>query len=227
MRNAWVAAPEPGDQPVDAPAPFRDILADRITQRLLLVALLNAAPVAVSSTLFLFFVESRLALAGWEGALLILFFLAAAAAAPLWARAARRFGAKRTLLVGMILSIAAFSVTLTLGQGDLWPFALVCLASGAALGADMTLLPAIFAARLAKVAPGSARAFGLWSFATKFTLAVAAGVVLPVLDLVGFQSGPDNTASALFALTALYALLPCVLKCVAIAVFATTPIDET
>ncbi|MEL7116633.1 MAG: MFS transporter, partial [Pseudomonadota bacterium] len=224
MRGAWeTATPLTQAEPV----PFRDILRDRVTQRLLIVALLNAAPVAVSSTLFLFYVESKLGLLGWEGALLILFFLAAAVAAPFWARLARRFGAKPVLLVAMVLSITAFSVTLTLGPGDLVPFALVCLASGAALGADMTLLPAIFAARLAKVAPGSARAFGLWSFATKFTLAVAAGVVLPALQFLGFEPGQDNDPQALAALAALYALLPIALKCVALAVFAATPIKET
>jgi GPH family glycoside/pentoside/hexuronide:cation symporter len=227
MRQGWAGAAPARDEP----APFRDILRDRITRRLLIVALLNAAPVAVSSTAFLFFVESRLVLPGWEGALLIAFFLSAAVAAPLWARAARAFGAKPVLLAGMVLSIAAFSVTLMLGPGALVPFALVCLASGAALGADMTLLPAIFAARLALVAPGSAKAFGLWSFATKFTLAVAAGVVLPALQVFGFQPGPDNiasnTAAALTALTVFYALLPCALKCVAIAVLVATPIEET
>lgn len=224
MHGGWVAAPG-GPMPGDMR--FRDILGDGITKRLLIIALLNAAPVAVSSTLFLFFVESKLQLTGWEGVLLIVFFLAAAAAAPLWARAAQRFGAKPVLLAGMVLAIIAFSVTLTLGAGDLLAFALVSMASGAALGADMTLLPAIFAARLAKVAPGSARAFGLWSFATKFTLAVAAGVALPALDLFGFQPGTTNDADALLALTLLYALLPCVLKCGAIALLIATPVDET
>ena len=68
---------------------------------------LNAAPVAVSSTLFLFFVESRLAAPGWEGPLLLLFFLSAALAAPLWGRLAEQFGAKPVLLAGMVLSIVA------------------------------------------------------------------------------------------------------------------------
>ncbi|KMW60192.1 Sugar transporter [Candidatus Rhodobacter oscarellae] len=223
MRGQW-AMPE--RRPA-VPMKFGDILADRIASRLLLVALFNAAPVAVSSTLFLFFVESRLGAIGWEGPLLVLFFLAAAIAAPLWARAAERFGAKRVLLMGMCLSVAAFGLTLGLGSGDVALFALVCLASGAALGADLTLLPALFSARLARIAPGSARAFGLWSFASKATLALAAGVVLPVLELSGFQSGAVNDAAALTALTLLYALLPCVLKTLAILVLIATPIEES
>ena len=60
------------------PSQIRDILADPIARRLLILALVNATPLAVSSTLFLFYVESRLGAPGWEGALLVLFFLAAA-----------------------------------------------------------------------------------------------------------------------------------------------------
>jgi glycoside/pentoside/hexuronide:cation symporter, GPH family len=61
---------------------FRRVLADPVSRRLLLLALINAMPVAVTSTLFLYFVESRLAAPGWEGPLLLLFFLSAAAWAP-------------------------------------------------------------------------------------------------------------------------------------------------
>ena len=113
-----------------------------------MVALANAAPVAVTSTLFLFFVESRLDAPGWEGPLLLLFFISAAGAAPVWGMIAERIGAKKALLAAMVLAIVAFSFALLLGTGDTIAFALICLASGAALGADLTLLPAIFARRM-------------------------------------------------------------------------------
>ena len=202
------------------------VLSDPVARRLLIVALVNATPVAVTSTLFLFFVESRLQAPGWDGPLLLLFFISAAAAAPLWGRAAERHGAKRVLMAGMLLSIAAFGVAVFLGAGDTILFALVCLASGAALGADMTLLPAIFAGRLARVAPEAGQGFGLWSFVTKFTLAFAAAILLPLLEASGFESGTDNPPSALLTLTLLYAALPCALKFVAVGLLATTPLKE-
>ncbi|WP_172960995.1 MFS transporter, partial [Oceaniglobus roseus] len=205
---------------------LRDILADGTARRLLLVALLNATPVAVTSTLFLFFVESRLEAAGWEGPLLLLFFLAAAASAPLWGLAARRRGAKPVLLAGMALAILSFAFALVLGPGDVLPFAAICVASGAALGADMTLLPAIFAARMARVAPGAEQAFGLWSFVSKVTLALAAVTLLPVLEAAGFRAGTDNPVAALLTLSVLYALLPCLLKLLALALLARTPVEE-
>jgi glycoside/pentoside/hexuronide:cation symporter, GPH family len=221
MRGEWSADPAPL-----AGAGFGVVLRDRIARRLLLIALLNAAPVAVTSTLFLFFVDSRLQAPGWEGLFLLLFFLSAAAAAPAWGLAATRFGARRVLLWGMGLAIASFGLATTLGPGDLWRFALICMASGAALGADLTLLAALFARRMARIAPGGGAGFGLWAFVTKATLAFAAIVLLPVLEAAGFRAGTDNSAMALTLLTVLYAGLPCVLKLAAITLLAATPMEE-
>ena len=215
-------------QGADLPAStgFGAVLRDPIARRLLLVALINAAPVAVSSTLFLFFVESRLAAPGWEGPFLLLFFLSAAAAAPYWGRIAESRGAKPVLLSGMVLSIAAFGGAILLGAGDLWAFGVICLVSGAALGADMTLLPALFATRMAVISPNAAEGFGLWSFVSKFTLALAAVSLLPLLQAGGFQPGQANHSEALWLLSLLYGAVPCTLKLLAIALLARTPIDE-
>ena len=222
MRREWVATPAAPETPG-----FGPVLSDGIARRLLLIALGNATPVAVTSTLFLFFVESRLAAPGWEGPLLLLFFLAAAASAPFWGKAAARYGAKQALLAGMALAIASFAFAALLGPGDTLAFAAICLASGAALGADLTLLPAIFARRMARIAPDAGQAFGLWSFVSKFTLAFAAVALLPLLDMAGFQAGTTNPATALTMLTVLYALVPCALKLIAIALLAATPLKES
>ncbi len=212
---------------VVAPAGFGVILRDQAARRFLVLALVNAAPVAVSSTLFLFFVEARLAAPGWEGPLLVLFFLAAALSAPLWGRLAARFAPRRVLMAGMTLSILAFGGALALGPGDLVAFSVICLASGAALGADMTLLPALFARRVAHISPEGAEAFGLWSFVGKLSLALAAVVVLPMLEGAGFVSGaPIQTPAALEMLGVLYAGLPCGLKLIALGLLAFSDMTE-
>jgi GPH family glycoside/pentoside/hexuronide:cation symporter len=226
MRGEWGRGapppPAPGLRALFAPA-----LADPLARRLLLIALLNSAPVAVTSTLFLFFVESRLAAPGAEGGLLLLFFLSAAASTPLWSRAAARWGARRVLMGGMMLAIATFLWAVTLGAGDTLAFAAICLASGAALGADMTLLPALFARRLATIAPGAeAASFGLWSFVSKLSLALAAATLLPALQAAGFVPGAENAPAALTALSLLYAALPCALKLLALALLSKTPIPD-
>jgi GPH family glycoside/pentoside/hexuronide:cation symporter len=221
MRGEWQAVS------TAAPSGLKPVLSDGLARRLLLIALVNATPVAVTSTLFLFFVESRLAAPGWEGPLLLLFFLAAAVSAPFWGRAAARYGDKTALLTGMGLAIASFAGAALLGEGDTTLFAVICVGSGIALGADMTLLPAIFANRMVKVAPDAGQAFGLWSFVSKFTLAFAAITLLPLLDATGFQTGGANSPDALAMLTILYALVPCALKLVAIALLAATSLKES
>ena len=217
MSGAWDAGA------LSEPVPVGAILADRPARALLLLALVNAAPVAVSSTLFLFFVESRLAAPGWEGALLILFFLSAAAAAPLWSRAAARVGPRRALLAAMALATFSFGWAFLLGPGDAAAFAVICVASGAATGADLTLVPALFAARMARVAPNGGQGFGLWALVSKATLAVSAAALLPALDAAGFVSGEPATGSAARALSALYAALPCALKLIAIGLVLRLP----
>lgn len=220
MRHEWGRALAP--QTVG----LRNVLADTTARRLLLIALLNATPLAVTSTLFLFFVESRLDAPGWEGPLLVLFFLSAAVSAPFWSHYAAKTNIKRVLLIGMTLAVLSFVFAAFLSAGDVLPFALICVASGAAIGADMTLLPAIFAARMASIAPSASAGFGLWSFVTKFALAFAAIALLPPLESSGFRSEGPNSPEALQMLSGLYALVPVVLKLAAMMLLIVTPIKD-
>ncbi|MCF7699291.1 MFS transporter [Loktanella sp. M215] len=223
---AVVMWPEWRGRTVAEATPIRTILSDGITRRLLLLALVNATPLAVSSTLFLFYVDGRLNAPGWEGPLLVLFFLAAALSSPGWSALARRFGAKRVLLAAMVLAVLSFGYTLRLGAGDQGAFAVVCVLSGASIGADLTLLPAMFARRMAVVSPNGGQGFGLWSLVNKLTLAFAAAVLLPLLEQAGFVSGSDSPAGALTLLTWLYAGVPCGLKLLAIALLSATTLED-
>ena len=81
---------------------------------------------------------------------------------------------------------------------------------------------------MAAISPNGGQGFGLWSLVTKFTLAFAAAVLLPVLEMSGFQSGSTtNPESALRTLTWAYALVPCLLKLVAIGLLLATPLKES
>ncbi|RYG91205.1 sugar:cation symporter [Loktanella sp. IMCC34160] len=225
---AILMAPEWADDLHHDPTPIGTILSDPLARRLLLLALINATPVAVSSTLFLFFVESRLDAPGWEGPLLVLFFLSAALSAPLWSRLAQTFGTRPVLLSAMGLAIASFGGTLLLGPGDAPVFALICVLSGATIGADLTLLPAAFARRMAAISPQGGQGFGLWSLVNKFTLAFAAVALLPLLEWSGFQAGaPAQPDAALTLLTVLYALVPSLLKLLAIGLLLATRLEDT
>lgn len=206
---------------------FKTIWADRLARRLLLLALVNATPLAVSSTLFIFFVSNRLEAPGWEGPLLVMFFLSGALAAPFWSRMAQGVGPKITLFSAMITAICAFGFAFFLGAGDHYLFAFVCVFSGATIGADLVLLPALFAKRMAAISPKGGQGFGLWSLTNKFTLAFAAIVLLPLLEASGFEAGSaTQPPEAMELLTILYALVPCALKLGAIAILAATDLNE-
>ena len=221
MRREWQGAVERAEM-----SDFRAILRDPVSRRLLIVGLANAAPVAVSASLFLFFVGDVLAAPDWAGPLLVVFFLSAAIGAPLWAWAARRMGARRALSLAMVLNILVFAPVPLLAAGDAPIFAAICLVSGLCVGADATLLPALFARRMADVAPNGAAGFGLWSFVGKFTLALAAIVLLPALDGAGFVAGGESPDAALRLLAIMYAGLPCALKLVALAVLWAGPLER-
>jgi Na+/melibiose symporter-like transporter len=180
--------------------------------RLLVLALVNSLPVAITSTLFLFFVEDRLNLPGKAGPLLILFFLSAGLSLPIWTRISHRVGPKGTLLIAMPLAIVGFVGAAFLAPGNLARFAAVCIMSGAALGADMVILPAMFSVALNRAGLEPSLAFGIWSFAGKLGLALAAFLVLPLLERSGFTPGAPNSANALTTLNVSYAVLPCILK---------------
>ena len=221
MRRQWVGPTQ------RTPSNFKLIWQDRPARSLLILAFVNALPVAVSSSLFLFFVTHRLQATTWAGALLLLFFLSAAASAPVWAALARRSGTRRALLFSMCLAIIIFAVAGFLSTGDVLVFALVCIISGASIGADLTLMPAAFAQRLGVIAPNGAQGFGLWSLMNKLTLALAAIALFPILELAGFDAtAPEQTGQALFTLTLLYAVCPLFLKLVAILLLIKTPLQD-
>lgn len=205
----------PGPAPsTDAPAPLA--LAWRVPEfrRLLAVFLLNGIAAAVPATLLLFFIDDRLRLPESQGLFLASYFAAAVVSLPAWLRLITRLGQPRAWALGMVLSIAAFVWAAALGTGDRLGFLAVCVASGAALGADLAIPGALLAGVIQRAGyAGRAEGafFGWWNAATKLNLALAAGLALPMLQWLGYAPG-QRDAQALQALTIAYCLLPCLLK---------------
>lgn len=190
---------------------LRRVLADVAFRRLLGVFVANGIASALPATLFLFFVADILQLEKASGPLLALYFVAGAASLPLWVKLSSRFGRVYAWLGAIVLSIFAFAGASLLGSGDLLPFAAICIASGLALGADLAL-PAAIAADLGERQGQAGACFGVWNFVAKLNLALAAGLALPLLGLLGYvPGGGDGLASLTFA----YALLPLGFKALA------------
>jgi len=193
-------------------APFR---------RLLAAWLVNGIANGLPAALFLLLVAHVLLAPEAAGPLLLLYFLAGIAGLPLWTWLAARRGKHVAWCIAMLWACAAFAFVPLLGPGAVVGFAVICVASGLGLGADMALPPAIQAdvVDLDELESGENRAglfFAAWTMAQKAGQALAVGIAFPLLELVGFRTEGGNGEGALMALVALYCVLPVVLKLAAV-----------
>jgi glycoside/pentoside/hexuronide:cation symporter, GPH family len=193
--------------------------------RSLMVAfVLSGLASAIPATLFLFFVRDRLQAPHLEGAFLLLYFAAGALSVPLWSAVVARRGLIVAWIAAGAVAVASFVGASMLGAGDVAWFALICAGSGLALGADVVVPAALLAGVIQRSgAHGRDEGlwFGWWNFATKLTLALGAGLALPLVQWLGYTPGAAST-SGLQALTWIYAALPCAIKIAALAMIACT-----
>lgn len=203
----------PSDPTPSFAAGVSTVWRDPVLRRLLTVFLINGIASAVPATLFLFFVADVLQAPSLGGPLLVLYFLCGAASLPGWVRLADRLGRTRAWAVSMGLAWGAFSGAAWVGPGDSLAFAMVCAASGLALGADLSL-PATLAGARGEHLGQAGATFGIWNLITKLNLALAAGLALPLLALAGYAPGRPEAAQAL---TWAYAGLPLAFKALAMA----------
>lgn len=188
-------------------------------RRLLAVYMLNGIASAVPATLVLFFIRDRLQAQAHEPLFLASYFAAAAISVPMWVGLVARIGLVRSWLAGMGLAVLVFAWAAALSAGDVAAYTAICMLSGVALGADLSLPAALLAGVVQRAGHGGQAEgayFGWWNFATKLNLALAAGLALPALQAFGYVPGA-RAESALQTLSVAYCLLPCVLKLVAAA----------
>jgi glycoside/pentoside/hexuronide:cation symporter, GPH family len=225
-RAPRAVAPLPG---VGTFAGMIEPLANPRFRALLVVFVLNGIAASIPATLVLFYVDDVLQRPDLQGAFLALYFVCGAIGMPLWVRLAALIGKKRAWLVGMVVSVVGFFWAFALGSGDAAAFAAVCALSGLALGADLSLPPSILADVIDHDRRGAGtRAqgayFGLWNLVTKLNLALAAGIALPALALLGYV--PTAQSRSALALGIMYALVPSALKLAAAATLWFAPIES-
>ncbi len=204
---------------------WREVSGSQPFRWMLAAFVINGIATAIPATLVLFYVGDVLQAPARAPMFLVAYFFAAAVGMPAWVRIARVAGLRNAWLLGMALAVFAFVWAFGLGAGDTGAFLAVCVVTGFALGADLAVPPALLATVLAADdAPRSRDGafFGVWSLATKINLAAAAGLALPVLDLLGYT--PGAPAGQVVALSATYALLPSALKLVAGLVLLLAPL---
>jgi Na+/melibiose symporter-like transporter len=190
--------------------------------RLLAAWFLNGLANGIPAALFFIYLEHGLGAGPADRPqFVVTYFLAAVLAIPLWTRLSRRFGKHRVWCGAMILASIAFALVPFLPAGAFAGFAVVCVITGMALGADLALPPAMQADvvdydrwRFRRDRAGLQ--FALWGMATKLALALAVGTALPAVEAFGFNPNQPEKAG-IWALSVIYAWLPVVIKVSAIA----------
>ena len=169
---------------------------------------------AIPAVLVLFFVRDRLAAEEYTGLFLVVYFISGAASLPVWQAVAARIGKARAWAFSMVLATATFMWAFTLGAGDVVPFAIICVLSGSALGADLAVPPAMVADRLEDMDDRhrAARYFSANAFFAKTAFALATGLSLPLLAFLGYEPGRPAEGDVGLSLAVVYALVPCLIK---------------
>ena len=197
-----------------APGGFRDLLRDGWARRFYGIYFISNFASAIPAVLVLFYIRDRLAAETWTGLFLLVYFLSGAVSMPVWQRVARRVGTARAWGTSMVVAVITFVWAFSLGAGDIVPFVIVCVLSGAALGADLSLPPALLADRIDHVEDQAiaSRYFSGAAFFAKASFALATGLTLPMLDALGYVPGQPAVAEIGIYLSGVYALVPCAIK---------------
>ncbi|MCK2167113.1 MFS transporter [Thalassospira xiamenensis] len=211
---------------------LRSLRQNRLFVRLLAAWMINGLAGGLPAVCFPLFVRYYLKLdTDAENALILLYFVAAIAAIPLWVLLAGRISKHRVWCTAMIMAVSAFAFVPFLSTGDWIGFAVICVVTGAALGADLALPPAIQADvddwdRYRFHASRTGVLFALWNMTNKLAMALAAGIALPILGAFGLTDRGTENSAALIALVMIYAVLPIVLKAGAIGMMWRFPLDR-
>lgn len=169
---------------------------------------------SVPAVLVLFFIRDRLNLENYTGLFLLLYFLSGASGIPIWRFLSYRLSKYKAWLGAMILAVISFIWAYFLSSGDFWQYLVICVLSGIAFGAELILPSSILADHIHENRKESQASlhFGTLAFLAKLSLALAAVLSLPFLDIIGFVPATENNVQVLHGLSLSYALIPCAIK---------------
>lgn len=210
-------------------AAFFSPLKNPLYRRLLAVFVVNGSSLGIAVSVMLFYVEHVLMGNKLQAGLILLtYFISGAASVPLWMFLSRRLSKAAAWFVGIMTTVVAMCVAAFFGAGDIGWFIAISVVTGAGLGADYGLPPAILAdvinAQEGRETRGATGAyFGLWALCTKLATAIGAAASLPILDWLGFN--PASGAYGITALIVVYVFLPVGVKLIAAGMLWTIRIE--
>jgi GPH family glycoside/pentoside/hexuronide:cation symporter len=189
-------------------------LANAVNLRFFGVYSLSMLASAIPAVLVIFFIRDRLDAEALTGLFMLLYFLSGAFGMPLWQMIAQRSSKNNAWMLAMIVSIVTFVGAYFLEAGDVWQYAVICVLSGIALGADLSLPPSILSDMIDRQNARNQTSlyFSVLSFLSKAALALGSFIAFFILGQVSFVPAGENAVTALQSLNFTYALLPCLIK---------------
>lgn len=164
--------------------------------------LFNIGGSVVNATL-IFFMSDYLKMPTMVGVALLSSALTTVMAVPFWLWVSRRIGKHVAISLSLGLAIVIFALVMPwIAPGQKIPFVVLMCVLGAASSGYVTLPLSIIGDvidfdTLKHRLPRGGLYWGVWSFAQKVAPALAIGVTMPLLKLLGFNPGGQNTPEAL------------------------------
>lgn len=180
---------------------------------LIVIFFINSLPVAITSNLLSFYVDKSLGSQGSMPLFLITYLLSGflgALICLLFFKSANKINA---LLLMMSISAISFWVAYFLDPSTSYIFYFVCVISGVGAGGEIVMLPAIASCVLEDNKNYGNTFFALWASCTKITLAIAAGIFLPLISISN-DFFPNITLDN--KIKFYYAVIPLIIKFISI-----------
>ena len=171
----------------------------------------------VTSILFILFVE--FIIGGSPQNFLSIYFISAFMGLPFVYILASKYNKKRIWTLFIILACICFLPVVFLSNDSTTLFMVICIISGFCLSADLIIPSSIQADIIYKEQQQNnnvlvGKIYSVWSFIQKLSLALSAGVCLPLLGYFGFNPSEVNTQ--LLPLSFAYGIIPIILRIPAI-----------
>jgi len=195
--------------------PIKNIFAKQQTMLFFITYFFSTFAAAIPATLIIFYVRDYLIAEQYLGMFLLVYFTSGALSMPLWKTAAVRTSCMKAWFYGMIFALFSFFWAFFLQPNNILGFFIICFFSGMAVGANLALPSAIIAEFINsnKDENYAASYYSISNFLSKFSLAIASGIALPILGFMGYVPGIARE-DYLFPFT--YAFLPCFFQIIAI-----------
>jgi GPH family glycoside/pentoside/hexuronide:cation symporter len=219
------------EKPVALGAALRVAAANAPFRKLIFAWALNGLANGLPAALFIMVCAQFLHDEKAQGPLLLVYFASGVFSVPLWLWLAGRIGKHRAWIASLLVTAFAFSFVPLVPHIGIWFFGLISLFTGAGLGADFTIPPAIQAdvIDLDEARSGERRSglfFAASTMAQKAGNALAVGLAFPLLQLFGFSTHGGNGPLQIGILVVMYCGVPSLLKLFCAVLLRGFPLDE-